>query len=147
MAWIAEKVALVTGGANLCIFESLGAIRTFYSLASCPTTPPTAAPPTVPIVLPPVRTAPPTAPTPAPIAVFLPCSDMPEHPPAKNATPINNAHNLLLNIISPLQEAQNRAGESTVLGIQLTVCVPAHRSANLSQPVHAPNPYAWLLGP
>ena len=42
-------------------------------------TPPTAAPPTVPIGLPPVNTAPATAPAPAPIAVFLFCLDMSAH--------------------------------------------------------------------
>jgi hypothetical protein len=40
-------------------------------LTSWPMTPPTTAPPTVPIALPPVRTAPPTAPAPAPIAVLV----------------------------------------------------------------------------
>src|SRR3546814_1275800 len=50
-----------------------------YLPASWPTTPPTAAPPTVPSALPPVNMAPPTAPTPAPIAVLLPCLDMPLH--------------------------------------------------------------------
>src|SRR5690606_16955629 len=48
-----------------------------YLLASCPTTPPIAAPPKVPAVLPPVSTAPPTAPAPAPMAVLRPCRDMP----------------------------------------------------------------------
>src|SRR3989304_524260 len=48
--------------------------------------PPTAAPPTVPAALPPVRTEPPTAPTPAPIAVLLSCADIPEQPPKPNST-------------------------------------------------------------
>src|SRR5690606_38068328 len=61
-------------------------LRLYYLLASCPTTPPTAAPPTVPSVLPPVRTAPPTAPTPAPIAVFFPWRDIPPHALRLNST-------------------------------------------------------------
>src|SRR6185369_7745797 len=45
-----------------------------------PITPPTAAPPTVPMALPPVRTAPPTAPMPAPTAVFWSRWDIPAQP-------------------------------------------------------------------
>src|SRR6185369_3046658 len=45
-----------------------------------PITPPIAAPPTVPMALPPVRTAPPTAPMPAPTAVFWSRWDMPAQP-------------------------------------------------------------------
>jgi len=76
-----------------------------YWLISCPTTPPTAAPPNVPHVLPPVKTAPPTAPTPAPIAVFLPCSDMPEHPLQMIAVEIAHVANLKLSMINPLNDA------------------------------------------
>src|ERR1043166_2546057 len=44
-------------------------------------TPPTAAPPTVPKVLPPVSAAPPTPPIAAPTTVSLSRADIPEHPP------------------------------------------------------------------
>src|SRR3982751_1907126 len=52
----------------------------FGLLTSWPITPPTAAPPTVPSALPPLRAEPATPPTPAPIAVFLSCVDMPLQP-------------------------------------------------------------------
>jgi hypothetical protein len=60
---------------NACMLS-----KNVYLFTSWPITPPTAAPPKVPAVLPPVKMAPPIAPAPAPIAVFLSCCDIPEQP-------------------------------------------------------------------
>ena len=68
-------------------------------LISWPMTPPTAAPPTVPTALPPVKAEPPTAPTPAPIAVFLSCADIPAHPPKPSSITAATALNINLCIV------------------------------------------------
>src|SRR5450830_440201 len=59
-------------------FSGKRADQRFGLLTWLPTTPPTAAPPTVPSAEPPDRAEPATAPTPAPMAVLRSCVDMPE---------------------------------------------------------------------
>jgi hypothetical protein len=69
-----QSVVVSTGSCN----ESCPV--THYLPISWPITPPTAAPPAVPIPLPPVSIAPLTAPMPAPMAVFLSRRDILLHP-------------------------------------------------------------------
>jgi hypothetical protein len=74
-----------------------------YLLAVWPITPPIAAPPNVPSVLPPVRRAPPNAPTPAPTAVFCPRRDMPlQAPKLINSVAMAAYTEIRLNVFIPL---------------------------------------------
>ena len=71
----------------LRLMRATATCRYYLSLPTwLPMRPPTAAPPTVPIALPPVSTAPPTAPTPAPIAVLLSRADIDSQPPRPSST-------------------------------------------------------------
>src|SRR3970282_853186 len=74
--------------------------RYFLSLlVSWPTTPPTAAPPIVPAVLPPVRTLPATPPTAAPIAVSFCCGVIVLQPPSINVVTIALTENICMAFI------------------------------------------------